>query len=125
MDAGERRRWSVKIALIVWALLFVVIETVANRLAAAGWRPLQAMDLVAGAVDALPLFAVVLGLALGAGALRRSWRRAARAWEREQRTAARQEEAARERLTVRAWRGEPLPLPAGPVRVTGRNVPLL
>ena len=106
-----------KIALVVWALLFVVAEMVANRLAAAGWRPLQVMDLVGGAVDALPLVAVVLGVALGAGALARSWRRSVRAWEREQRdrrAAARADEQ-QERLTVRAWRGEPLSLPAGPV----------
>ena len=112
-----------KIALVVWALLFVVVEMVANRLAEAGWRPLQVMDLVGGAVDALPLFAVVLGLALGTGALVRSWRRSVRAWEREQRdqlAAARARED-RQRLTVRAWRGDPLPLPAGP----RRDVPLL
>jgi hypothetical protein len=112
---------GVKIALVVWALLFVVVEMVANRLAEAGWRPLRVMDLVGGAVDALPLFAVVLGFLLGAGALVRSWRRSVTSWDREQRerrAAARAEEQ-QERLTVRAWRGEPLPLPAG----AGRNVP--
>jgi len=111
---------GVKIALVVWALLFVVVETVANRLAEAGWHPLNAMDLVGGTVDALPLFAVLLGILLGAGALARAWRRSARAWEREQRdlrTAAREDQ---ELLTVRAWRGDPLPLPAG----SRRDVPL-
>jgi hypothetical protein len=115
MDAGQRRRWDVKIALIVWALLFVVVEQVADRLAAAGWRPLQVMDLVGGLVDALPLFAVILGLVLCAGALARAWRRSVAAWEREQRSAARLV-ADQERLTVRAWRAEPLSLPAGPSR---------
>lgn len=105
-----------KIALVVWALLFLVVEMVANRLAAASWRPLQLMDIVGGAVDALPLFAVVLGVLLGAGALTRAWRRSVQAWEGEQRdlrAAARDDQ---ELLTVRAWRGDPLPLPAGPNR---------
>lgn len=101
-----------RVSFLVYGVLYVVIEMVGHQLDAIGWPRLTALDVATAVVNALLVVAVGIAVLVAGDVLGDRWRRRALAWRAEQARPAAEEEQAP--LTVRAWRPDPLALPAGP-----------
>jgi hypothetical protein len=104
-----------RVAFLVYGVLYVVIEMVGSQLDSIGWPQLTALDVATAVVNALLVVAVGVAVLVGVDVLGDRWRRRLRASRLEQARLA--EEAGlteRAPITVRAWRPGHLALTAGP-----------
>jgi hypothetical protein len=103
-----------RVSIVVYGVLYVVIEMVGHQLDPVGWPQLTALDVATAVVNALLVVAVGVAVLVGVDVLGDRWRRWVRAYRLEQaRQAAEVEQAERAPITVRAWRPGRLALPAG------------
>jgi len=117
----------VRVSILLYVVLYVVVEVVSARLEAIGWPRLTALDVATAAANACLTVAVGVALLVVADVYGPHWRRRL-ATRREQR--ARLPETSTDPagpITVSSWRPEPLALPAGPssrtAATTGRPRP--
>ena len=103
-----------RVSILVYGVLYVVVEVMAAQFAAVGWLRLTALDVATAAANACLTVAIGIALLVGMDVYGRRWRRAMVAWreERARLDAVSWEEPAT--ITVPSWRPEPLALPAGP-----------
>ena len=103
-----------RVSILVYGVLYVVVEVMTAQFAAVGWLRLTALDVATAAANACLTVAVGIALLVGMDVYGRRWRRAVVAWreERARLDAEAWEEPAT--ITVSSWRPEPLALPAGP-----------
>jgi hypothetical protein len=102
----------VRIPFIVYALLYVLVELVGERLEEIGWPQLTPLDVATAVVHAVFTVSVGVAALLALDLLGRRWRRSRH--ELLVRRAAEQAEENAGPLTVHAWRPAPLALPAAP-----------
>ena len=100
-----------RISFVVYGLLYLMMELVGARLEEIGWPRLTALDVATAVVHALFAVSVCVAVLLGLDMLGRHWRRSRQAWLLQ---CAQQAEEEPTTITVRAWRPEPLALPATP-----------
>jgi hypothetical protein len=104
-----------RVSILVYGVLYVVIEMVGHQLDSVGWPQLTALDVATAVVNALLVVAVGVAVLVAVDVLGDRWRRWLRAWRLEQaRLAQEVEQAERAPITVRAWRPGRLALPPGP-----------
>jgi hypothetical protein len=101
-----------RVSILVYGVLYVVIEMVGHQLGSVGWPQLTALDVATAVVNALLVVAVGVAVLVAVDVLSDRWRRWVRAYRLEQARLA--EQAERAPITVRAWRPGRLALPAGP-----------
>jgi hypothetical protein len=113
-----------RVAFLVYGVLYVVIEIVGYQLEQVSWPEITALDVATALTNAFLTVAVLVAVLVGVDVLGHRWRRHLAAVRLEE---ARLEEArlaAAERddaepITVPSWRPEPLALPAGPPATAG------
>ncbi|SDY34775.1 hypothetical protein SAMN05661080_03159 [Modestobacter sp. DSM 44400] len=104
-----------RVPIVVYGVLYVVIEMVGSQLDSVGWPQLTALDVATAVVNALLVVAVGVAVLVAVDVLGHRWRRWLRAYRREQaRLADEAEQAERAPIIVRAWRPGRLALAAGP-----------
>jgi hypothetical protein len=115
-----------RVAFSVYGVLYVVIEVVAHQLEQVSWPELTALDVATALTHAFLTVAVLVAALVAVDLLGHRWRRHRRAVAAERARLAAEAWTADGPLTVRAWRPEPLALPAspaprpdGPVPATG------
>jgi hypothetical protein len=106
-----------RIAFLVYGVLYVVIEIVGYQLEQVSWPEITALDVATALTNAFLTVAVLVAALVAVDVLGHRWRRHLRAVRLEQARLA-GEWAEQEPLTVRAWRPEPLALPAAPAPAT-------
>ena len=107
-----------RVAFLVYGVLYVVIEIVGHQLQQVSWPEITALDVATALADAFLTVAVLVAVLVAVDVLGHRWRRHLRAAQLERARLALEEWAAPEPITVQAWRPEPLPLPAAPPPVT-------
>ena len=107
-----------RVAFLVYGVLYVVIEIVGYQLEQVSWPEITALDVATALTNAFLTVAVLVAVLVGIDVLGHRWRRHLRAVRLEQARLAAGEWADPEPLTVRAWRPEPLALPAAPAPAT-------
>ena len=103
-----------RVSILVYGVLYVVIEMVGHQLDSVGWPQLTALDVATAVVNALLVVAVGVAVLVAGDVLGDRWRRWVRTYRAEQaRLGEEAAEADRAPITVRAWRPGRLALPAG------------
>jgi hypothetical protein len=105
-----------RVAFLVYGVLYVVIEIVGHQLEQVSWPEISALDVATALTNAFLTVAVLVGVLVAVDVLGHRWRRQLRAWRLEQARLAIEEWADPEPLTVPAWRPRPLALPAAAPR---------
>jgi hypothetical protein len=106
-----------RVAFLVYGVLYVVIEIVGYQLEQVTWPEITALDVATALTNAFLTVAVLVAALVAIDVLNHRWRRHVRAVQLEKARLATQEWADPEPITVHAWRPEPLALPAAPTRV--------
>jgi hypothetical protein len=104
-----------RIAFLVYGVLYVVIEIVGHELSQVSWPEITALDVATAVTNALLTVAVLVAVLVAVDVLGHRWRRHLRAAALERARLAAEEWADPEPITVQAWRPAPLALPAAPV----------
>jgi len=91
-----------RVAIVVYGLLYVAVEVIGNRIEQVGWPQVTALDVATACSQAAVAVAVVIGLMVGWDIAARRYRR----HRREQARAALAEWTAPEPLTVSSWRAD-------------------
>jgi hypothetical protein len=102
---------GMRVSLVVYGLLYVVVETVGHQLAVVSWPELTPLDVATALTDAALVLTVAIAVLVGTDVGARRWRRSMTAWAREQTLLTRWQEEAP--IGVRSWRPDRLALPAG------------
>ncbi|MCZ2850637.1 hypothetical protein [Modestobacter sp. VKM Ac-2978] len=111
-----------RVALLVYGVLYVVIEVVGYQLEQVSWPELTPLDVATALTNAFLTVAVLVAVLVGIDLAGHRWRRHLRTVAQERARLALEEWAAPEPLTVQAWRPGPLALPAAAApRPTGRT----
>src|SRR3954447_26390278 len=110
--SGGRGR-AMRVAFLVYGVLYVVIEIVGYQLEQVSWPEVTALDVATAVTNALLTVAVLVAALVAIDVLGHRWRRHLRAVRLERARLA-EEWADPAPLTVQAWRPEPLALPAAP-----------
>jgi hypothetical protein len=103
-----------RVAFLVYGVLYVVLEIVGHQLQQVSWPEITALDVATALADAFLTVAVLVALLVAIDVLGHRWRRHLRAVELERARLALEEWTDPEPMTVHAWRPEPLALPAAP-----------
>ena len=112
-----------RIAFLVYGVLYVVIEIVGHELSQVSWPEITALDVATALTNALLTVAVLVAVLVAIDLLGHRWRRHLRAAALERARLATQEWADPEPITVQAWRPAPLALPAPPVAAAHSREP--
>ncbi|MCZ2827034.1 MULTISPECIES: hypothetical protein [unclassified Modestobacter] len=112
-----------RVAFLVYGVLYVVIEVVGYQLEQVSWPELTGLDVASALTNAFLTVAVLVAVLVGIDLAGHRWRRHLRAVALERARLALEEWAAPEPLTVQAWRPGPLALTAAPPRPTGSARP--
>jgi hypothetical protein len=113
-----------RVAFLVYGVLYVVIEIVGYQLEQVSWPEITALDVATAVTNAFLTVAVLVAVLVAVDVLGHRWRRHLRSVRLERARLAAAEWIDAEPITVQAWRPEPLALPAGraPARtVSARN----
>ena len=102
-----------RVSLLVYGVLYVIVEIIGGQIEAIGWPQLTALDVATAAANACLTVAVGIAVLVAMDVGGRRWHRSLEAWrvERARLEAERWEEPGP--ITVSSWRPEPLALPAG------------
>ncbi len=102
-----------RVSLLVYGVLYVIVEIVGAQIEAIGWPQLTALDVATAAANACLTVAVGIALLVAMDVGGRRWHRLLEAWraERAPLEAVTWEEPGP--ITVSSWRPEPLALSAG------------
>jgi len=101
---------DVRISLVVYGVLYILIELIGARLEEIGWPRLTALDVASAVASGILTVAIGVAVLVTADVLARRWRRSMLAWHQERtRPVA---EAEQGPIPVQAWRPAPLALPA-------------
>ena len=103
-----------RVAFLVYGVLYVVIEIVGYQLEQVSWPGITALDVATALTDAFLTVAVLVAALVAVDVLGHRWRRHLHAVRLEQARLAAEEWTEREPITVQSWRPEPLALPVGP-----------
>ncbi|NEK58845.1 hypothetical protein GCU56_13305 [Geodermatophilus sabuli] len=102
-----------RVSLVVYGLLYVLMEVVGYQLELIGWPQLTALDVATAVANACLVVAVAIAALVGLDVGARRWRRAVHARRQDQRRLAEEYWAAQQPIGVSSWRAEPtLALPA-------------
>jgi hypothetical protein len=107
-----------RVAFLVYGVLYVVIEIVGRQLEQVSWPEITALDVATALTNAFLTVAVLVAVLVAIDVLGHRWRRHLAAVRLEEARAAALEWTDPEPITVRSWRPEPLALPAAPPGVT-------
>ncbi|MCZ2805085.1 hypothetical protein O2W18_08235 [Modestobacter sp. VKM Ac-2983] len=110
-----------RVAFLVYGVLYVVIEVVGYQLEQVSWPELTPLDVASALTNAFLTVAVLVAVLVGIDLAGQRWRRHLRAVVSERARLALEEWATPEPLTVQAWRPRPLALPAARPRPTVRS----
>ncbi|MCZ2830602.1 hypothetical protein O2W14_17330 [Modestobacter sp. VKM Ac-2986] len=109
-----------RVAIVVYGVLYVVIEVVGYQLEQVSWPAITALDVATALTNAFLTVAVLVGVLVGVDVLGHRWRRTRQLRLVEEARLATAEWADPGTLDVRSWRAEPvtpqLALPAAPRR---------
>ena len=103
-----------RVAFLLYGVLYVVIEIVGYQLEQVSWPEITALDVATALTDAFLTVALLVAALVAVDVLGHRWRRHLRAVRLEQARLAAEEWTGAEPITVQSWRPEPLALPAGP-----------
>ena len=103
-----------RVAFLVYGVLYVVVEIAGYQLEQVSWPEITALDVATALTNAFLTVAVLVAVLVAADVLGHRWRRHLRAAALERARLAAAEWTDAEPITVHAWRPEPLALPAGP-----------
>ncbi|SNS83251.1 hypothetical protein SAMN06893096_108220 [Geodermatophilus pulveris] len=103
-----------RVPILLYGVLYVVVEIVGVQLATIGWPQLTALDVATALANACLTVAVGIVVLAGMDVAGRRWRRSVEAWCEERALAAGTAWDEPRTITVPSWRTEPLALPAGP-----------
>jgi hypothetical protein len=106
-----------RVAFLVYGVLYVVIEIVGYQLEQVSWPEITALDVATALTNAFLTVAVLVAVLVAIDVLGHRWHRHLRAVALERARLAAEEWADPEPITVQSWRPEPLALPAGARRV--------
>ena len=101
-----------RVAVLVYGVLYVVIEVVGYQLEQVSWPELTPLDVATALTNAFLTVAVLVAVLVGIDLAGHRWRRHLRTVALERAQQAAEAWASPEPLTVQAWRPEPLALPA-------------
>ena len=102
-----------RISLLVYGVLYVVVEIVGAQIEAIGWPNLTALDVATAVANACLTVAVGIAVLVAADVGGRRWRRSMAVWREERARLAAEAWEEPALITVSSWRPEPLALPAG------------
>jgi len=102
-----------RVAFLVYGVLYVVIEIVGYQLEQVSWPEITALDVATAVTNAFLTVAVLVAALVAIDVLGHRWRRHLAAVRLEEARLAAAEWADAEPITVQSWRPEPLALPAG------------
>ncbi|WP_369138909.1 hypothetical protein [Modestobacter versicolor] len=102
-----------RVAFLVYGVLYVVIEVVGHQLAQVSWMEVTALDVATAVADAFLTVAVLVAVLVAVDVLGNRWHRHVQAARLEAARRAAEEWADPEPITVPSWRPAPLALPAG------------
>ena len=108
-----------RVAFLVYGVLYVVIEIVGYQLEQVSWPEVTALDVATALTNAFLTVAVLVAVLVAVDVLGHRWRRHLLAVELERARLAAAEWTDAEPITVPSWRPEPLALPAGAPPVAG------
>jgi hypothetical protein len=103
-----------RVAFLVYGVLYVVIEIVGYQLEQVSWPEITALDVATALTNAFLTVAVLVAALVAIDVLGHRWRRHVLAARLEEARLASEEWTSPEPITVPSWRPEPLALPAGP-----------
>jgi hypothetical protein len=106
-----------RVAFLVYGVLYVVIEIVGYQLEQVSWPEITALDVATALTNAFLTVAVLVAVLVAIDVLGHRWRRHLQAVRLEDARLAAEEWAQPEPITVQSWRPEPLALPVAPVPV--------
>jgi hypothetical protein len=112
-----------RVAFLVYGVLYVVIEIVGQQLEQISWPEVTALDVATALTNALLTVAVLVAVLVGLDVLGHRWRRHLRALRLEQARRAAEEWVDAAPVSVPSWRPEPLALPAAPAPATADSAP--
>jgi hypothetical protein len=95
-----------RLSILVYGVLYVVLEMVGHQLATVGWRRVTPLHVASALVDALLAIVVAIAAVVLYDVGRRRWGPALRAWQERQLAAA---EPPGEPIGVQSWRPESAP----------------
>ena len=116
-----------RVAILVYGVLYVVIEIVGYQLEQVSWPAVTALDVASALTDAFLTVAVLVGLLVAIDVLGHRWRRRLQLQRLEEARLATAEWADPGTLGVQSWRAEPvvaqlaLPAAASRRRSDGEN----
>jgi hypothetical protein len=114
-----------RVAIVVYGVLYVVIEVVGHQLEQVSWPAVTALDVATALTDAFLTVAVLVAVLVAIDVLGHRWRRARALRQLEEARLATAEWADPGTLDVRSWRADPvapqLALPAAPSRRRDRR----
>ncbi|TFV61239.1 hypothetical protein E4P41_09995 [Geodermatophilus sp. DF01-2] len=102
-----------RVSLLVYGVLYVVVEIVGAQIEAVGWPQLTALDVATAVANACLTVAVGIAVLVGLDVGGRRWRRSVQAWQEERTRLTEESWDEQTPITVTSWRPEPLALPAG------------
>ena len=103
-----------RVAFLVYGVLYVVIEIVGYQLEQVSWPEITPLDVASAVADALLTVAVLVAVLVLSDVLGHRWHRSLQLKRLEQARLAAAEWADPGLIEVRSWRPEPLALPAAP-----------
>lgn len=116
-----------RVAVLVYGVLYVVIEVVGYQLEQVSWPELTPLDVATALTNAFLTVAVLVAVLVALDVAGHHWRRHLRAVALERARLATEGWATPGPLTVHAWRPDPLALPAAalpaPARPAARHAP--
>jgi hypothetical protein len=113
-----------RVAFLVYGVLYVVIEIVGYQLEQVAWPEITALDVATALTNAFLTVAVLVAALVAIDVLGHRWRRHLHAVRLEEARLAAEEWAAPEPIAVQSWRPErpePPALPAPPAAVDAEN----
>jgi hypothetical protein len=102
-----------RVAFLVYGVLYVVIEIVGYQLEQVSWPAITALDVATAVTNAFLTVAVLVAALVTIDVLGHRWRRHLQAVRLEEARLATEQWTGPEPITVPSWRPEPLALPAG------------
>jgi hypothetical protein len=114
-----------RMAIVVYGLLYVVVEVVGHQLEQVSWPALTPLDVASAITDAVLTVVVLVAVLVAVDVLGHRWRRRRLLQRQEEARVALAEWTDPGVLDVRSWRAEPeaprLALTAGPARSRGEE----
>ena len=105
-----------RVAIVVYGVLYVVLEVVGYQLERVSWPAITALDVATALTNAFLTVVVVVGVLVAIDVLGHRWRRHRQLRRLEEARLALAEWADPGTIDVPSWRAEPLALPAAPLR---------